>query len=281
MGRPGPVHGPRHPDLRAVGERVPGAPGSTSPIYAPYILGTVGASARTYLGSGTWAFNTATGGAEELVTAPAQEGLHAVVQHQVGFDGDKFYVPFETHVGAASVSPTAVEQSTVVRLRQLRRHLRGDARPAGLTAAGYGLSQPTTSIETAQQDDPNDPSAASVKKTVAISHASRAVFETHLAGNDIDLYVLKDGQVVGSSLTAQRRRARRARPPARRDVRGLGPRVRRTGTPTFQLTMDIVQGTDLTVSGLPAGAAAGGHARHDPVTYAKAMTSGQDYFGEL
>ena len=34
--------------------------GSPSPIYAPYILDTVGASARAYLGSGTWAFNTAT-----------------------------------------------------------------------------------------------------------------------------------------------------------------------------------------------------------------------------
>ncbi len=176
--------------------------GSTSPIYAPYILDTVGASARAYLGTGTWAFDTATGGAEELVTGPAQEGLHAVVQHQVGFDGDKFYVPFETHVGAASVAPTSVEQATAADTGSFDVTFEATLDLPGLTAAAYGLSQPTTTIETAQQDDPDDPASASVKESVVINHASSAVFEVHLPGNDLDLYVVKDGQIVGSSTTA-------------------------------------------------------------------------------
>jgi hypothetical protein len=255
--------------------------GSTSPIYAPYILDTVGGSARAYLGSGTWAFNTATGGPQEVVTGPAQEGLHAIVQHQVGFDGDKFYVPFETNVGGASVTPTAVEQTTTADTGSFDVTFEATLDLPGLTAAGYGLSQPVTSIETAHQDDPNDPSTASVKKTVAISHASRAVLETHLAGNDIDLYVLKDGEVVGSSLTAAGdERVELVLPPDGTYevwVHGFGV----TGTPSFELTIDVIQGTDLTVSGLPSGAVPAGTPVTIHVTYSKAMTAGQDYFGEL
>ncbi len=54
------------------------------------------------------------------------------------------------------------------------------------------------------------------------------------------------------------------------------------GSPTFPLTIDPIQGTDLTVTGA---------ARSEPVaagtpvtlhvTFSKTMTSGQDYFGEL
>ncbi len=255
--------------------------GSASPVYAPYILDTVGASARTYLGSGAWAFNTATGGPEELVTAPAQEGLHAVVQHQVGFDGDKFYVPFETNVGAASVSPTAVDQATPADSGSFDVTFEATLDLPGLTAGAYGLSQPSVTIETAQQDDPDDPSSASVKKTVEIAHASRAVFETALPGNDVDLFVVKDGQIVGSSTTATgNERVELVLPPdGTYEVWVQGWSV--VGTPTFPLTIDVIQGTDMTVSGLPAGPLPANTPVTIHVTYSKAMTAGEDYFGEL
>ena len=122
-----------------------------------------------------------------------------------------------------------------------------------------------TTIETAHQDDPDDPSSASVKKTVAISHASRAVFETHLAGNDIDLFVLqgrRDRRLVRRRQRVTNASSSSCPPDGTYEVWVHGFGV--TGTPSFELTMNIVQGTDLTVSGLPAGGAAGGHARHDP-----------------
>ena len=254
--------------------------GSTSPIYAPYILGTVGASARTYLGSGTWAFNTATGGAEELVTAPAQEGLHAVVQHQVGFDGDKFYVPFESHVGAASVSPTAVVQATSTDSGSFDVTFEATLDLPGLTAAGYGLSQPTTTIETAQQDDPDDPASASVKKTVVIS-TRRGPSSRPPARERHRPVRPPDGQMVGSSLTAAGdERVELVLPPdGTYEVWVHGFSV--TGTPTFPLTINIVEGTDLTVTGLPSGPLPANTPVTIHVTYAKTMTSGQDYFGEL
>src|SRR6185436_9189746 len=82
---------------------------------------------------------------------------------------------------------------------------------AGLKAEAFGLSQPTSTTETARQDDPNDPSTASVKRNFTIGHASQATFTTDLAANDLDLYVLydanKDGQftaseIVGSSTSS-------------------------------------------------------------------------------
>ncbi len=54
-----------------------------------------------------------------------------------------------------------------------------------------------------------------------------------------------------------------------------------SGTPTFPLTVDAVQGNDLTISGVPSGAVAAGTAVTLHVTFSKSMTAGQDYKGEL
>ena len=89
---------------------------TVDPIDAPVIFGpggiatidTIGRSQNAYLGSGTWAFNTSTGHNEEIVAAPASQGMHAVVQHGVGYNGDMFNVPFSTTMGSLAVNPTSV-----------------------------------------------------------------------------------------------------------------------------------------------------------------------------
>jgi hypothetical protein len=73
----------------------------SDPIFAPYALGTVGGSQNTNVGAGVWLFDTATGGPEELVTAPVQQSLHAVVQHEVNMQHDSGEV-----TAAASTSPS-------------------------------------------------------------------------------------------------------------------------------------------------------------------------------
>ena len=78
------------------------------PFGAPYILDTVGKSPNTNSGRGVWRSTRRPAGRRDVVTAPAQEGLHALVQHQVGWQGDKFHVPFKTQLGAASVTPSSV-----------------------------------------------------------------------------------------------------------------------------------------------------------------------------
>jgi hypothetical protein len=52
-----------------------------------------------------------------------------------------------------------------------------------------------------------------------------------------------------------------------------------SGTPTFPLTVDAVQGHDLTVTGLPSGPVPAGTTVPLHVTYSKAMTAGQAYKG--
>ena len=53
------------------------------------------------------------------------------------------------------------------------------------------------------------------------------------------------------------------------------------GSPTFPLRIDAVQGNDLTVTGLPAGAVPAGTPVVIHVDFSKTMTSGQNYKGEL
>ena len=49
------------------------------------------------------------------------------------------------------------------------------------------------------QDNPNDPSTASVKETVHIAHASRATFTVDVDSDDVDLFIVHDGQIIASS----------------------------------------------------------------------------------
>jgi hypothetical protein len=261
----------------------------SEPFGAPYILDTVGKSENTNVQAGVWTFDTATGGARELVTAPAQEGLHAVVQHQVGWDGGKFNATFGTTLGSATVNPSEVTQSTATDTGSFDVTFKASVDLDGLKAEGFGLSQPQVTNEQVQQDDPDDPSSAHVKKNVTLQHASRLHVETAL-DQDVDLYVVYDAsadgqfttdEIVASSATGSGDESVDLIQPADGNyqiwLHGFGI----TGTPMVPLTVNAIQGTDLTVTGAPAGALPAGTPVTLHVTYSKAMTAGQDYFGEL
>jgi hypothetical protein len=190
-------------------------------------------------------------------------------------------VSFETNLGTATVDPAEVEQTTTSDIGSFDVTFQSTVDLTGLEAEAFGLSQPQTTTETAHQDDPNVPSSASVKKTFVISHAASATFEAHLRGNDIDLFVLRNGQLVGSSTTASGDESvTLTRPPdGTYEVWVHGFAV--TGTPTFPLTIDAVQGNDLTLSGVPSGAVPAGTPVTLHVDFSKSMTAEQDYFGEI
>jgi hypothetical protein len=67
-----------------------------------------------------------------------------------------------------------------------------------VVAEGFGLSQPSVTTETARQDNPNDPSTASVKRPFTVSHAGHATISASLPGEDIDLYVVRDANGDGN-----------------------------------------------------------------------------------
>jgi hypothetical protein len=262
---------------------------------APYSMGTVGKSPNTHAGSGVWIFNTATGGAEDFVAGPAQDGLHAAVQHGVGFHGGKFDVPFETTVGSAVVNPTSVTQTTADGTGQFQVTFKATLDLPGFAADAFGLSQPATSTETVQQDNPDDPSSATVKKNVTLNHAARLTINVDVpADDDIDVFLVHDAngdgtftnsEIIGSSTgsTGADEHIEAVRPAdGNYQVWLQGWAI--SGAPeTNQAGLEIfpIQGNDLTVTGAPTGPVPAGQTVTLTVSYNKPSMAAGDHFGEL
>jgi len=73
-------------------------------FFGPYRLEMVGRSALAGLPP-VWHFQTATGGTEDWVSTPAQDGLHLLAHRSVLFGGHRGSVPFTTSLGLVQVSP--------------------------------------------------------------------------------------------------------------------------------------------------------------------------------
>ena len=132
----------------------------------------------------------------------------------------------------------------------------------GLAADGFGLSAPVTTRETVLQDDPEDPSTASFSTNVDIAHGALLEITTANSADqsDIDLYVYgPDGELVATSLTPTDEERVEIRFPVdgtyRIDVHGWQVV---DGTDEFDLTINAVQGIDVTVTGLAPSIVAGG-----------------------
>lgn len=277
---------------------------TVDPIDAPVIFGpggiatidTIGKSQNAYLGSGTWAFNTSTGHNEEIVAAPASQGMHAVVQHGVGYNGDLFNVPFSTTVGSLAVNPTSVTSDAADDgTGSFDVTVKSSLDLTGLQADAFGLSQPQSSIVHASQDDPSeaDPSTASAKVTGIVigDHASRATFTLPdvAPAEDIDLFVALDTptgpQIVGSSTgpAGANESVTLIQPQAGTyEVWVYGFQVSDADhTAGNTVGIDIVQGNDLHVTGVPAGPVPANTPVLLHVTYANAVASPDPYEAEL
>jgi hypothetical protein len=258
-----------------------------SPQGAPYILDTVAKSTNANSGAGVWLFNTASGSNSELVAAPVQEGLHAIVEHTVNHSGDPFLVPFEINAGGATVDPSSVVVDTTENTGEFTVTFEGGLDLSGLAADGFGLTQPSTTTENAVQDDPNDPSSASVKKTLTVEHAASIELQTTL-DQDIDLFLVYDadsdgnftnGEIIASSTTGTGNEHIFVSAPADGDYQVWVQGWSISGTPEFPLLIDVIQGFDLTVTGIPDGAVPANTPVVLTVSFNKEMQAGESYFG--
>jgi hypothetical protein len=218
--------------------------------------------------------------------------MHEVLLHGVLFENDKFWVPFQTTVGSARVAPTAVEQTTATDSGSFDVTFTTGVDLPGLSAEAFGLSQPQHLSETVHQDNPNDFTTASTKVDFTVSHASRATIDLPDVGsNDVDLFVLYDANHDGTFAPSEVIAASTGGAGDAEHVELVRPAdgnyqiwlhgFQVAGTPTIPLDINVIQGNDLTVTGVPAGPIAGGSTVTLHVTYAKTMTSGQTYEGEL
>lgn len=237
---------------------------SPASIYGPYTLEEVGRSAYTHIGSGRWVYQTSSGGPRELVAAPVQDGLHALLFHQVRVDGSLLDDTFGGSVGLVTIDPGTVSASAPAGPGSAQVTLNSELDLNAFVAEGFGLGAPVTTIENVSQDNPNDPSTASFVTTVEINHGAllEVMTANSGAGSDIDLYVYgPGGQLIGASTT----------PTDEEFVSVLFPDDGvytiavhgwsvPTGTDSFELTINAVQGTDVSVADLPSSIPAGGSA---------------------
>jgi hypothetical protein len=160
----------------------------------------------------------------------------------------------------------------------------------GLKAEAFGLSQPEVTQAPVAQDDPDDPASASTKRNLTLDHASRLHVATAFPTEDIDLYVVYDanndgnftaGEIVASSAGGTADEAVDLIRPADGNYQIWLHGFQVSGTPSVELTIDAIQGNDMTVTGVPSGAVPAGTPVTLHVAFNKAMTAGQDYFGEL
>jgi hypothetical protein len=107
---------------------------------------------------------------------------------------------------------------------------------------------------------------------------------------DVDLFVVHDAngdgaftnaEIVASSTTATGNEAVELIRPADGNYQIWVQGWSVSGTPTFPLSINPLQGTDLTVTGLPTGPITAGTPVTRQVAFVKPMVAGEDYFGEL
>jgi hypothetical protein len=218
--------------------------------FGPYTLELAGGSPNLYQGSGRWGYDTSSGGPREIVAAPIEPGLQGIFLHQVKVDGNALNAPFNGDVGMLNVAPGLVQAVGSSGSEQISVY--SELGFSGLTATGFGVSTPATTTETIFQDDPNDPSTASFSRTVSITNGAELTVETccTAAGSDIDLYVYgPGGNLIASSTTATDDEFVTLRFPADGvytiEVHGWAVAG---GSDTFELTVNAVQGTDISAS---------------------------------
>ena len=237
------------PNVANGAEEVPFPPD----IYGPYTLGIVNESVNTYIGSGRWLFQTATGGPRELIAAPANEGLHGILLHTVKVDGNTMNEPFSGSTGLVTIDPGTVtlDSDTGSTTISMTSELAFD----GFVARGFGMSRPDITRETAQQDDPNDPTSASVQTEIELTNAaSLEVNTSNLSTNaDLDLFVFDaEDNIVAFSTTPSGEESISLAFPADGTytiaVQGWSVPI---DSIQFDLTINRLQGDDLVVSNVP------------------------------
>jgi hypothetical protein len=122
-------------------------------------------------------------------------------------------LPFATTVAGMKLTPDQVDVQAAGDSGSFDVTFEAGLNLPGLAADGFGLSQPSVTTQTTQQDNPNDLATASVKEPFTIAHAGHATISASLLGEDIDLFVVRDANGDGS-FTPTRSWPRRPPPPA-------------------------------------------------------------------
>jgi len=253
-------------------------------FYGPYVLDTVGKSPNTNVGGGTWQFDTSSESNEDWVTAPIQDGLHEFLQHNVLFEGLKFDVVFTKTLGTLQEDPHTFSIDTYVDQGQVGVVTMTASLPLnGLVADAYGLGGPE--YFTNEPIEFVNSNTTEWTHVFNVSHAAKIILDTSSADiSDIDLYLFywtgTTWAQVGSSATSGADEHIELIMPDDGDyLVGINNWSGPAGH--FNLTKVVVQGYDLTVSGLPVGAIAANTPVTFTVSFSRTMVPGETHEGLL
>jgi uncharacterized repeat protein (TIGR01451 family) len=226
-------------------------------FFGPQSVEQVGGSNNTNIRAGIFTFDTATGGPREVVAGEIRDGLGFIALHNVLYAGTQFGEPIVGQAYQVQVSPAPVVIPTgnVVNLSPLQfsdswveSFTSAYTITEGLGVLTFGLSQPQSWEKV---NLPPGPDLCDWSYSFSVANGGlieATAWSTNIA--DIDLYLF--GPVSASSTTPTAwEQVRVKRPP---DGTYQVCVDNWSGTPgTFNLSLRVIQGTDLVVSGLPAG----------------------------
>ncbi len=237
---------------------------STS-IVGPYNLAPTGSSPSTVHSTGTgsaYTFRTSSGAAREMITARLQTGLNEFMFHNVLYNGPASGEPYTFTVGTAGVSPASISTLTTARTLAIPMTFVASVdMPDGLQGMAFGLSAPQVYNDQYVNTD------ASNTYTFQVNHAGLLTVQTEaissVAGYDLDLFLEQHSSAgwiwVGQSSGASADEMIQVQLPSDGQYRAtvFGYNVPGPGS-TYRMTIDAVQGTDVTITGLPVGTISAG-----------------------
>jgi hypothetical protein len=220
--------------------------------YGPYRLDDVGHSPNWRYGGGTWGYNTSSGGSDDWVNAPLSEGLHAILLHNVLYQGtlDTFEVPVTVTVGVLEAPSGPIRINSTYPTGRLTLEVESGFAIEEFEAQAFGLvCEPRTESGLVIEDD-------EFELDIPVEHCGRLnVSLSGEGGDDLDLWLYHpDGYPTLTSSSGGAEEAVSMRLPVdgtwvahvlADEIGGL--------TSVFELTVDAIEGTDLAVVGAPSG----------------------------
>ncbi len=253
-------------------------------IWGPYTLDTVGESAQTLMTAGTWAFQTATGGAEEWVSAPLTTGLHEIALHNVLYAGLSSSEVFGGEVGTFGLAPNPWVVNTPDDMGNGSFATTASMDLPGLSVLAFGVSQPVDLFANYIE--------AGVPWTTGFSASDIGVIDLSISdpygyGMDLDLYLYiwtgsGYGLVASSAGPTAQEHIRLTMPQSGDYLVYVDPFNVPMGFGYFDYGQIVVAGTELTPTDVPTTLIPGGTPSGFNVTWNFDSGTGEGwYYGVL
>lgn len=217
--------------------------------FGPSTLSLTGGSANTNVSGGIWLPQTNTGQTSEWVAAPVGSGLNQVMIHNVVWPGSVSELSFAGEAGMATVAPSRLDIVDAADSGVETIDFATSLALSGASARAYGLSRMFEGNYSISQGD-------SWLHEVTLTDAAYLEVATSGTDSDIDLYVYDSGgQMIGASESSSGDEYVRVDLPAdgTYTVEVYGYSVM-GGTDSFDVSISSPMGSDLSLSGVPAGA---------------------------